>query len=262
MQPVGDVAGLPVDAPGETRAPGPAGEEIEVNEMTRTIARNRFAATLGATAGVLAAGLALGVVGPASAAIAVDTTGTNAAATTAVDPTTALLRASQMPKIDQARSLVRVARREGLVSNAQPGPLSDLGATALARRDFAVPGTTSAATSLVLTFDSKFDATMAFREVRTWRWHTTDNIPPEGRVLYTGAHVWVPVEKGRGSYFPFSFMSDRSSVEGTFEWLGVTRREKSVSVVAWRVDGTDATYLVDPTVRSVKIANRKLARLG
>lgn len=262
MQPVGDVAGLPVDAPGETRAPGPAGEEIEVNEMTRTIARNRFAATLGATAGVLAAGLALGVVGPASAATAVDPTDTNVAAATAADPTTALLRASQMPKIDQERSLVRVARREGLVSNAQPGPLSDLGATALARRDFAVPGTTSAATSLVLTFDSAAEAADAYAEVRSWRRHTGDNVPAGGRAGYTSRHTPVSVESGRGSYFSFSFMSDRSSVEGTFEWLGVTRREKSVSVVAWRVDGTDATYLVDPTVRSVKIANRKLARLG
>jgi hypothetical protein len=223
--------------------------------MTRTIARTRFASAAAATAGLLAAGLALGVVGPAptAAADAHDST---------VGPKAALLRASQMPRVDQERNLVRVARREGLVSTAQPGPPSDLGATAVARRDFIVPGTTSTATNVVLTFASKFAATQAFREVRTWRQHTTDNIPPEGRVLYTGPHTWVPVEKGRASYFQFVFKGDAASVEGTFEWLGVTRRERAVSVVAWRVGGTDATYLVDPTVRSLKIANRKLALLG
>jgi hypothetical protein len=42
----------------------------------------------------------------------------------------------------------------------------------------------------------------------------------------------------------------------------VTRRGTDVSIVAWRVGGTDATYEVDPTLRSVKLANRKLAKLG
>jgi hypothetical protein len=32
--------------------------------------------------------------------------------------------------------------------------------------------------------------------------------------------------------------------------------------VAWRVNGADATYDVDPTIASVQTANAKLARLG
>jgi hypothetical protein len=228
--------------------------------MTRTIARRRLTASVAATAGVLAAGVALGVAGPATAASTAGASGTSPSATTAVDPNDGLLRASQMPVADQVEDWAKVARRTGRVSTAQPEPLSSLDATRAARRDFAMPG--GSATSVVLTFGSKFDATMAFREVRTWRWHTTDNIPPEGRVLYTGPHVWIPVEKGRGSYFQFVFKDDAAAVEGTFEWLGVTRRGKAVSIVAWRVGGTDATYEVDPTVRSLEIANRKLARVA
>lgn len=228
--------------------------------MTRTTARKRHAATLAATAGVLATGVALGAVGPATAATTADASGTLPSATTAVDPNDGLLRASQMPVVNDVQDWTRVAKRPGRVSTAQPEPLSSLDATRTARRDFAMAG--GSATSVVLTFDSKLDATMAFREIRTWRFHTTDNVPPEGRVLYTGPHVWVPVEKGRASYFPFVFKQDAAAEEGTFEWLGVTRREKTVSIVAWRVGGTDATYEVDPTVRSLKIANRRLGRIA
>ncbi len=238
--------------------PGAPRARSKVTQMTLSLRRRTSA--VAATAVVLAAGLALATMAASSAASAQGVTGARPRTATAVDPSRALLHVSHMPLVNQVQDWTRVARRTGRVSTAQPEPLSVLGATRTARRDFALPG--ASATNVVLTFDSKFDATMAFRQVRTWRWHTTDNIPPGGRVLHTGAHVWVPVEEGRGSYFPFVFKLDAAADEGTFEWLGVTRRERAVSIVAWRVDGQDATYDVDPTIRSLEIANRRLARLG
>lgn len=229
--------------------------------MTPSTTISRRATTVGATTvGVLAAGLALGLLATSPAASAQDTTGARPRAATTAGPDRALLHVSHMPEVNTVQEWARVPTRRGRVSTAQPEPLSSLGALGRARRDFALPG--ASATNVVLTFRSKFAATMAFREVRTWRQHTTDNIPPEGRVLYTGPHTSVPVEKGRASYFPFVFKTDAAADDGTFEWLGVTRRERAVSIVAWRVDGQDATYDVDPTIRSVKIANRLLGRLG
>jgi len=34
-----------------------------------------------------------------------------------------------------------------------------------------------------------------------------------------------------------------------------------VSIIDWRVNGSDATYDVDPTIASVQAANIKLARI-
>jgi len=222
--------------------------------MYRTINRNRLATSLGATG--LVAGAVLGALGtPATAAV--DTT---ARPMTAVDPNDALLRAAQMPEVNGVQDWAKVATRRTRVSNAQPGALKDLGATDTARRDFALPGGTS--TNVVLTFDDLDTAGDAFREVKSWRRHTGDHVPSSGRLLYTGKNTPVEVQQGRGSYFAFVFKSDRASEEGTFEWLGVTRRGTSVSIVAWRVGGQDATYEVDPTIASVQAANATLARLG
>jgi hypothetical protein len=179
---------------------------------------------------------------------------------TAVDPNDALLRAAQMPEVNEVQDWAKVATARTRVSAAQPGPLKELGATDRARRDFALPGAT--ATNVVLTFDDLESAGDAYREVRSWRQHTGDNVPASGRLLYTSKSSPVDVQQGRGSYFAFVFTSDRGSEEGTFEWLGVTRRGTSVSIVAWRVGGQDATYETDPTIASVQAANRRLARLG
>jgi hypothetical protein len=70
------------------------------------------------------------------------------------------------------------------------------------------------------------------------------------------------VPAGRASFFTFVYKTDRDADEGTFEWIGVTRCDAAVSIVAWRVNGADATYDVDPTITSVQAANAKLARLG
>jgi hypothetical protein len=138
--------------------------------------------------------------------------------------------------------------------------LRELGAADSARRDFALPG--ASATHVVLTFDDVESAGEAYLEVRSWRRHTGDHVPEAGRLLYTSRNAAVEVDRGRGSFFSFVFTSERASEEGTFEWLGVTRRGTSVSIVAWRVGGQDATYEVDPTIASVQASNKKLARLG
>jgi len=228
--------------------------------MSRTIARTRFATTFGATVGVLAAGAALGVTGPAAAASTTETVSTGTVSTTAVDADGAVLRASEMPTVNEVQDWRRVARRASRVSSAQPVSLASLGATDRSRRDFALSG--GRASSVVLTFDDVTEASDAYAEIRSWRGHSGDNVPAAGRLLFTGKHVPVNVERGRASYFSFVFKSDRAADEGTFEWLGVTRRGAAVSIVAWRVIGQDATYEVDPTVASLQAANRRLVRLN
>lgn len=203
-------------------------------------------------AGALAAGVAFGLLATAGAAGAVTTT--------AVDPNDALLSTRQMPVVNEVQDWERVPNRHTRVSTAQPTSLRQLGATDKARRDFALPG--ASASSVVLTFAGVDEAKRAYTQVRGWRFHTGDRVPEEGKLLYTSELTPVEVEEGRGAYFAFVFKRDRAEEEGTFEWLGVTRRGNDVSIVAWRVDGTDATYEVDPTIASVRTANKKLARLG
>jgi hypothetical protein len=224
--------------------------------MFASTARTRTAvlATTGALAAVVTA---LGVTGPASAA---DGTQETAVTTTVVDPNDALLRAGQMPVVNDVQDWSRVATRHGRVSTAQPEPLAALGFTDKARRDFAMPG--GRATNVVLTFADSAAAAEAYAQVKAWRQHTGDNVPAGGQLLFTSKNTPVTVEQGRGSYLSFVFKSDKGSDEGTFEWVGVTRRGTAVSIVDWRVNGTDATYDVAPTIASVQAANVKLARVG
>jgi hypothetical protein len=223
--------------------------------MFDSTARTRTAvlATTGALAAVVTA---LGVTGPASAA---EGTPETPVTTTVVDPNDALLRANQMPVVNDVQDWSRVATRHSRVSTAQPEALSALGFTDKARRDFAIPG--GRATNVVLTFADKAAAVDAYAEVKAWRQHTGDNIPAGGQLLFTSKNKPVTVEQGRGSYLSFVFKSDKNSDEGTFEWVGVTRRGTAVSIIDWRVNGSDATYDVDPTIASVKAANVKLARI-
>jgi hypothetical protein len=223
--------------------------------MFDSTARTRTAvlATTGALAAVVTA---LGVTGPASAA---EGTPETAVTTTVVDPNDALLRANQMPVVNDVQDWSRVPNRHSRVSTAQPEALSALGFTDKARRDFAIPG--GRATNVVLTFADKAAAVDAYAEVKAWRQHTGDNIPAGGQLLFTSKNKPVTVEQGRGSYLSFVFKSDKASDEGTFEWVGVTRRGTAVSIIDWRVNGSDATYDVDPTIASVQFANVKLARI-
>jgi hypothetical protein len=204
--------------------------------------------------------VASGVVTAAVAGTAVAGEGTPAVVTTAVDPNDALLGKGQMPVVNQVQDWSRVAVRHSRVSTAQPVALTALGFEDKARRDFAIPG--GQATSVVLTFADVAAAQDAFAEVKGWRSHTGDNVPAGGQLLYTSKNTPVQVEAGRGSYLAFVFKTDKDADEGTFEWLGATRRGAAVSLVAWRIDGQDATYEVDPTIASVQTANAKLARLG
>jgi len=176
-----------------------------------------------------------------------------------VDPNDALLRANQMPVVNDVQDWSRVATRHSRVSTAQPEALSGLGFTDRARRDFAIPG--GRATNVVLTFADEAAAADAYAEVKAWRQHTGDNIPAGGQLLFTSKNKPVTVEQGRGSYLSFVFKSDKTSDEGAFEWVGVTRRGTAVSIIDWRVNGSDATYDVDPTIASVQAANIKLARI-
>jgi hypothetical protein len=228
--------------------------------MIRTIVHTRRSATMLATTGVLVAGVLAGALGATAPALAA-ASAPDAARTTAVaDPNDALLRAGQMPVVNDVQDWKRVATRKTRVSNAQPGSLKALGFIRKARRDFGLPG--ASATNVVLTFATATKASAAYAEIKSWRRHTGDHVPAAGKLLYTGKNTPVAVESGRGSYFSFTFLSDRAAIEGTFEWLGVTRRGAAVSIVAWRVGGQDATYDVDPTIASVNAANRKLTRLG
>jgi hypothetical protein len=227
--------------------------------MNRTVVTSRRTAL---AAGVLALATVAGTAFAGSAA-ATTAPSTRAAATTAVDPNDprgALLRADQMPVVNDVQHWTRVDTRSTRLSRSQPAPLASLGYTAKARRDFAEPG--ARATSVVLTFADAAKAKAAYTEVKAWRKHTGDRIPSGGKLLFTGDSTAVQVPAGRASYFSFVYKTDRSAFEGTFEWVGVTRRGAAVSIVAWRVNGADATYDVDPTIASVQTANAKLARLG
>jgi hypothetical protein len=227
--------------------------------MKRTVVTSRRTAL---AAGVLALATVAGTAVAGSAA-ATTTPTTRSAATTAVDPNDArgaLLRADQMPVVNDVQHWARVATRSTRLSRSQPASLASLGFTDKARRDFAEPG--AQATSVVLTFADAAKANTAYGEIKAWRKHTGDRIPSAGKLLFTGDATSVDVPAGRASYFTFVYKTDRSAFEGTFEWVAVTRRGAAVSIVAWRVNGADATYDVDPTIASVQTANAKLARLG
>jgi hypothetical protein len=225
--------------------------------MSRTARRTRRTASIVTTGLLAAVATVVGVSGPARAA---DGIPENAVTTTTVDPNDALLRAGQMPVVNDVQDWKRVPVRHGRVSTAQPGALSSLGYAGRARRDFSIPG--GRATTVVLTFADPAAAKDAYAEVKAWRQHTGDNIPAGGQLLFTGQNTPVDVQQGRGSYLPFVFKTDTNADEGTFEWVGVTRRGAAISVVDWRVNGQDATYQVDPTIASVQAANMKLGRLA
>ncbi len=227
--------------------------------MSRTFVTSRCTAL---AAGALALATVAGTADADTAAATAAPT-TSAVATTAVDPNdphSALLRADQMPVVNDVQHWTRVATRHTRVSRSQTGALSGLSFVAKARRDFAEPG--AQATSVVLTFADAAKAQAAYVEVKAWRKHTGDRIPSAGKLLITGDATSVDVPAGRASYFTFDYKTDRSASEGTFEWVGVTRRGAAISIVAWRVNGADATYDVDPTIAPVQRANAKLARLG
>lgn len=196
----------------------------------------------------------------ATPALAAGEASSTSVTATAVDPNDALLTSAKMPVVNQVQNWRRVPVRHTRVSKAQPAPLKELGFQTKARRDFALPG--AQATNVVLTFAEVDQASAAYAEIKSWRQHTGDNVPAAGALLYTSTNMPVDVEKGRGSRFAFVFKGDKAAEDGTFEWLGVTRRGAAVSVVAWRVGGTDATFEVDPTIASVKAANVALGPLG
>jgi len=225
--------------------------------MSRTAPGTRRTASIVMTGLLVAVATVAGVSGPALAA---DGIPENAVTTTAVDPNDALLRAGQMPVVNDVQDWKRVAVRHSRISTAQPEALTSLGFTDKARRDFTIPG--GQATSVVLTFADAAAAKDAYAEVKAWRQHTGDNVPAGGQLLFTGRNTPVDVQQGRGSYLPFVFKTDKNADEGTFEWVGVTRRGAAVSIIDWRVNGQDATYQVDPTIASVQAANVKLGRLA
>ncbi len=227
--------------------------------MSRNTTRSRRPATL-AAAVLATTAVASGAVIAAVAGPAVADEGARAVVTTAVDPNDALLGKSQMPVVNDVQDWSRVAVRHIRASTAQPTALKALGFEDKARRDFTIPG--GSATNVVLTFADTADAKGAYAEIKGWRSHTGDNVPAGGALLFTDKTRPVDVEAGRGAYFSFVFKKDKNADEGTFEWLGVTRRGDTVSLVVWRIDGQDATYEVDPTIASVQTANAKLARLG
>ena len=107
--------------------------------MNRTLLTPRRTA-LAAAVLALATVASAAVADPAAATTAPTT---SPVATTVVDPNDphrALLRADQMPVVNDVQHWTRVATRHTRVSRSQTGARSDLGFTAKARRDFAEPG--------------------------------------------------------------------------------------------------------------------------
>ena len=176
------------------------------------------------------------------------------------DPHGALLRADQMPVVNDQQHWARVATRHTRVSRSQTGALSDLNFVAKARRDFAEPD--AQATSVVLTLPTR-----RRRRRRTPRSRPGASTPATASrrpasLLFTGDATPVR-HAGRARVVLHVRLQDRPKcLQGTFEWVGVTRRGAAVSIVAWRLNGADATYDVDPTIAPVQTANAKLARLG
>jgi len=200
--------------------------------------------------------------GPSSAATGAPASGMVA---TSVSPYSAaaargLLSESQMPKVNEVQRWTRLAEpRTSRTTVCQKGSISSLKAAGHARRDFRMPG--ARASNVVLKYRTRAAAAAAYTKVRSWRNNCDEGLPAGAVLLYRGPHKAVATPYGAASYFQITWKKTASAEEGWFEWAGVTRRGARVSIVTWRVGGTDANYEVDPTIAALKKAHRKLANV-
>jgi hypothetical protein len=184
--------------------------------------------------------------------------------TSSVDPLSAaaargLLSSRQMPKVNEVQQWTRLAEpRNSRISVTQKGRLASL-APGHARRDFWMPG--GRASNVVLNYRRRAAATEGYKTVLAWRSNARAGLPDGAILLYRSPYKTVSTPYGEAAYFQITWKSDPSAEEGWFEWVGVTRRGHKVSIVTWRIGGTDANYETDPTIATLKTANRMLGRV-
>lgn len=228
--------------------------------MSTTIRSTLTAVSLAAVVAVAAlAGFALS---NDDSAAAVTATPTKAATTAppgvapAFAPTVALLDAGQMPRVNQIQKWT-VATDEAFFVGFDA---KNLGATDTARRDFSLPG--GKAANVVLQFADEASAKAAYGDiVGTSKVDLEAGLPVGGQLLYgPGKRIAVQVADGQASFSSIIYKDDPAGDEGWFEWVGAVQRGDTVSVVAWRVSGADASYDVDPTIAALQAARAALAR--
>ena len=185
-----------------------------------------------------------------------DSTTSPPGASPTVAPDRALLEAAQMPRVNEIQKW-SVADDEATFVGLDA---TDLGATGAARRDFALPG--GKAAHVVLTFADEVSAKAAYSDIVTGdKADLEAGLPAGGELLYgPGEHVAVKVADGEASFSSIIYKDDPASDEGWFEWVGAVQHGDTVSVVAWRVAGADASYDVDPTIAALQAARTALAR--
>jgi hypothetical protein len=173
----------------------------------------------------------------------------------AADPG-ALLDAGQMPRVNEVQAW-RVATAAATFVGFDP---EVLGATDIARRDFEMPG--GKAASVVLRFADEASAEAAYADVLdVTKADLRDALPAGGTLLYgPGETVTVEATAGQAAFSSIIYKDDPAGEEGWFEWVGAVQLGDTVSVVAWRVAGTDASYEVDPTIAALQAASEALAR--
>ncbi|MGN6687215.1 MAG: hypothetical protein ACTHK1_06725 [Actinomycetales bacterium] len=202
-------------------------------------------------AGTTSTAAAVTAIAPAAA------TGATTSSWARLNPSPALLAASQMPKVNSVQRWTATSTRATFVSY-QPQWRGQLHA---ARQDFRVSG--GRAISAVFTFPTEAKAKAAAADLLdVTRSELRRHLPRGAVLLYGPAKVTkVAVPSGMAGYTSLVSKPSAASIEGSFEWLGVTQRGRAMSVVVWRVGGQDATYEVDPTIAALKAANTRLARL-
>ncbi len=173
-----------------------------------------------------------------------------------VAPDRALLDASQMPRVNEVQTWT-VANDEATYVGFDA---ADLQATDTARRDFTMPG--GKASNVVLRFADDAAAKAAYDDIVTSsRADLKAGLPAGAELLYgPGEQVTVDVTDGQAAYSSIIYKVDPACDEGWFEWVGAVQQGDSVSVVVWRVAGTDASYEVDPTIAALQAARTALAR--
>lgn len=257
---------------GEARAhPGPPGHPTEVNVMSTTIRNTITAVSLSAVVAAAAlAGFALANDDTATAVTITDTksgstsppgakpaTARPATAESAIDATGALLDAHQMPRVNEVQSWTVAGGEASFVGFGH----DDLGATGTVRRNFEMAG--GKATNVVLTFADEASAKAAYDDfITSEKADLEAGLPTGGELLY-GPGERIAVEVGDGAQAAFSsiiYKDDPALEEGWFEWAGAVQLGDSVSVIAWRVGGNDASYDIDPTIASLHAAHTALAR--
>ena len=173
-----------------------------------------------------------------------------------VAPDRALLDAGQMPRVNELQAWTVAADEATFVGFDG----DDLGAADTARRDFALPG--GKAANVVLKFADEASAKAAYDNIVTSdKAGLEAALPAGGELLYgPGERVTVNVVDGQAAFSSIIYKDDPTSDEGWFEWVGAVQHGDTVSVVVWRVGGTDASYDVDPTIAALKAARTALAR--